>query len=92
MNNLNIKRTYHITCDLTAEQWDLYTSEYPEDCRLAALDINRELEECINKRHHTKERTLRDMLVVMDRHQDVGACDSEPLYILEKILDEIYSK
>ena len=77
------------TLELSALEWDLYTVRYPEDCRRAAEELNGTILRAIN-RGATRDETKKAALACMRKHADRGAMDSEPLAILEDVLERIY--
>lgn len=85
MRNLTV--TKQIKVNFTAEQWDLYT--YDRDCTNAANDLNLALELAFNE-GLTKSEVYDRVCKVMKSNAEYGAADSEPLYLLEKALDELY--
>jgi uncharacterized Fe-S radical SAM superfamily protein PflX len=85
MRNLTV--TKQIKVNFTAEQWDLYTHD--RDCNNAANDLNLALELAFNE-GLTKSEVYDRVCKVMRANASYGACDSEPLYFLEKALNELY--
>jgi hypothetical protein len=89
MPGLIITRNPKISVTYTADQWELFTCSYPTECEAAAVEINRELEFCVNS-GMTRFETENYMEGVMDHFSNLGAQDSEPRYHLQDMLDEIY--
>ena len=85
MRNLTV--TKQIKVNFTAEQWDLYT--HAKDCTNVANDLNLALELAFNE-GLTKSEVYDRVCKVMKVNSEYGAGDSEPLYLLEKTLDELY--
>lgn len=85
MKNVIIKRT--IKLQLTAEQWQLYTSSM--DCRMAARTINSKVARIINAASD-KDQAYRNACEVLNLYSDFGASDSEPRYVLRKVLAEFF--
>lgn len=90
MKNLEIQRVVKIQAHFTAEQWQLYTSKMPCECKVAASALNDELVRCVNL-GYSKEDTSRFVRSVMRSWAEYGANDSEPHRFLESVLDEIYA-
>ena len=85
MRNLTV--TKQIKVNFTAEQWDLYT--HAKDCTVAASELNRALESSFN-RGATRTEVYNDVYEVMKRNSSYGAGDSEPIYFVEDVLNELY--
>ena len=79
--------TKNIRCDFTPEQWGLFT--FSKDCTDAAKVLNNTIETSYNEGlsyNETYDRTFR----IMKTYREYGAFDSEPLYFMEQVLNEIY--
>ncbi len=72
---------------LTPDDWDLYTRE-PEVERVAE-NLNKRFSECVNA-GMSREDTFRKMEQEMFFFKAWGASDTEPFYVLGKLLDEVY--
>lgn len=82
-----VKITPIVSLTLTPSEWDLYTKELAAP--VAAFALNQVIEDSFNAgltRSETTQKTFR----VMDAYRRVGANDSEPNRVLERILNEIY--
>lgn len=84
-NKLNKRVTVDVK--LTPDDWDLFTRE-PEVERIAE-NLNEKFNLCVNSRL-TREETARNMQKEMWLYRAWGASDSEPLYVLEQLLNEVY--
>jgi hypothetical protein len=75
----------------SAEDWDLYTISNARECAVAADAMNRALMEAVNagKTHH---EVVSAVMPVFQQYSDLGACDSEPMGTLDRILDEIFTR
>lgn len=84
-NKMNL--TKRVNLKLTPDDWDLYTSE-PEVERVAEY-LNERFNEFVNAGW---DRTL--VRQSMDKHMRLysawGANDTEPHYVLEQLLEEVY--
>ena len=90
MHNLTIKTVRTVTCDFSADQWELFTLSYPRDeIENVANALNNALQDYVNN-DYTKRETLSGMEHVMKTYSKYGAYDSEPIYFLERVLEEIY--
>lgn len=90
MRNLTIRK--HIKCEFTPNQWELYTHAFDEETlRAVALDLNESLEVLFNS-GESKRFTLDTMLGELKKNKKYGACDSESIYFLQSVLDEIYGE
>jgi hypothetical protein len=89
MNNVHIEKITQVNITLTADQWDLYTRS--RDCSEAAEALNKTLEESIND-GLSREEVVLMMDQVMVKYANYGAWDTEPRWVLEQILDEVFGK
>ena len=72
---------------LTAGDWDLYSGmEGVDGC---ADRLNSELERCVNEGMGLQD-TRRIMLNTMEYERSFGASDTEPVRVLDDLLDLIY--
>jgi len=85
MRNVIIKKA--ITLELTANDWDLYTSTL--DCKTAAKVINVEIAAIINAAPN-KDAAYLEACKVLELYSDFGANDTEPRYVLRNILAEFF--
>ena len=88
---INLEVTRKITVDFTAEQWGLYTSNYKE-AYAAAKDLNHSLEVLFNNVDNTKAFVLMQMMNELKRYRKLGGADSEPMWFLERVVNELYGK
>ena len=86
MNNLKIRK--NISVNFTADQWELYTESM--NCSAAVYTLNEYLEHLVNEGEYDKKTVLNKMMEKMRNFSSYGACDSEPIYFLETVLEEIY--
>lgn len=84
-NKINKQVTVNVK--LTPDDWDLFTRE-PEVERIAET-LNEKFNLCVNSLL-TREETARKMQQEMWNYRAWGASDSEPLYVLEQLLNEVY--
>jgi hypothetical protein len=87
MRGLTIKK--QVSVNLSADQWELYTVSYPQECEFAASVMNRALENAINS-GMSRDEVDTAVWPVMKQYSNLGATDSEPRYHLEDILDEVF--
>lgn len=76
-----------IQLHLTAEDWDLYSSK--EGVEGAADRLTSSLEDYVNNGLGLQD-TRRHMLTLMELESKFGAADSEPLRVLDDLLNLIY--
>ncbi len=89
---LNLQRTARIdSLQVSPDEWELFTRSYPEECRLAAAEMNDTLFESVNS-GKTRREVEKRMGEVMRKHADLGACDTEPRWMLERLLNKIYGE
>lgn len=90
MKNLVIKRVIKIQVWFTAEEWQLYTTEFPVECRVVAQQLNTTLMEYVN-RGETREEVERFVGYVMRDNAMYGACDTEAFQFLQRVLITIFN-
>jgi len=84
MRGLIITKQAVIT--LAAEDWQLYAA-LPLSGQVAA-DLNRTIEKAFN-RGQTRREIEEQALQLMRANREYGAMDTEPLAVLEELLDEL---
>lgn len=77
-----------VTVHMTADDWDLYDSPGRND---AAIEINEAFQDGVAASMSPKELQSY-VFKVMKKHEDLGATDSEPLYMLEWLIKELQGK
>ena len=87
MQNVIISK--HATIRLTADQWDLYTNAQMRECAVAADAINFAIENAFNA-GQSRDQVEWAAHQTMQQYADQGAYDSEPLYMLERLLNELF--
>lgn len=88
-DKVSIEKRVEITSiDLTAEDWDLFSSD---DAEQFAHRLNDALMACVNTGcdRETTTAQMRDLMCTPEGFA-VGAGDSEPDYVLDDILNKIY--
>lgn len=92
LNNLTIKTVRTVTCDFSADQWELFTSTYARgEIQNIADNLNRYLMELVNNGYSRKD-SEELMHTKMREFSKWGAYDSEPIRFLERVLDEVYKR
>ena len=91
-----LKRTAQIeTPTFSADKWDLYTyddnKKMQKRCAKAASDLNKTFAGAVNS-GKTREEVYKDMMAVMTVYSDTGACDTEPMWLLHDMLEEVFGK
>jgi len=87
MQNVIISK--QATIRLTSDQWDLYTNSQLRECAVAADAINLAIENAFNA-GQSRDQVEWAALQTMQQYADQGAYDSEPLYMLERLLNELF--
>lgn len=87
MNRLN--KSVHINPTFSWVDWDLYEGVNGKEA--VAFRMNTRLAELVN-RGEPRDRVESEMLKLMDFYSSNGASDSEPVRLLERILDEVYGE
>lgn len=85
MKNLNMR--VHIEPTFTAEEWQLFTASM--DCAKVAEKLNYELKIVVNGGNE-RFQVEKHMEQWMRKFAEYGAYDSEPIWFLQQVLDEIY--
>lgn len=85
--------TKRVSLSLSADDWELYTAtpKLAEACREAAEELNRTIEETVNAGGDRKQ-VWAALEPVTRRHEEVGARDSEPLRMIQHVIDEIFGR
>jgi len=81
------KLRQNVQVNYNADDWDLYT-ETP-NVELAALALNRCFEESVNK-GLSRSEVESAMGRKMTEYRHFGASDSEPYYVLDRLLDKTF--
>jgi hypothetical protein len=89
MRNLHVERKVKIDPSFDAEQWDIYTTM--EDAEAVAEQLNKRLKFYVNS-GYDKSSVYEKMYETMQKYSGYGACDSEPIWFLNKVLSEIYKE
>ncbi len=89
---INLEVTRKITVDFTAEQWGLYTHPNYKEAYAAAKDLNESLEVLFNDVNNSKAYVLMQMMNELKRYRKLGGADSEPMWFLERVVNELYGK
>jgi hypothetical protein len=84
-NKMGIKT--HVDLSLTADDWDLYTDH--RDADLVANALNVAFNSTVNA-GHPREFVSKEMQRIMYAYRTVGATDSEPLRVLDTMLDIVF--
>lgn len=85
MRNVVIKKVI-AKCELTGDQLELYGEDDAQD--IAANTINAAILEYGNDDTLSLGQKINAVYGVMKTLANVGACDSEPLYVVERVLTE----
>ena len=87
MKNVTISR--HISLDLSPEDWELYTNM--KGINGASKFLNLNIADCINHAK-SREEALVVSLHFLERMSDYGAMDTEPRYVLQKIINLFFGE
>ena len=85
MRNLNM--TVKIDPKFSAEDWQLYTASMK--CTRVANVLNSNLKKLVNA-GYGMDWVEREMHKVMVRYSSYGAYDTEPIWVLTDILNQVY--
>ncbi len=77
-----------ISCDLTAEQWQLYS--YSMSCGNAARSLNKAVKDAFKKYPTDRVEFERFVSNVQGKYAEQGACDTEPNWVRRDIASELY--
>jgi len=86
MENLKVRK--NISVNFTGDQWELYTESM--NCSAAVYTLNEYLEHLVNEGQYDKKTVLNKMFDKMKDFSSYGACDSEPIWFIQKVVEEIY--
>jgi hypothetical protein len=87
MEKVLIRKIVNVQLNYDADDWDLFTSV--PNVELAALALNRAFEEAVNS-GKTRAEVTRIMDRQMDQYSHFGARDSEPIWVLDRLLDKTF--
>jgi hypothetical protein len=85
MRNVIIKKA--MTLELTADDWELYTST--RECNLVAAILNTKIADLINASTN-RDVAYNEGCKVLEEYSEFGAGDTEPRYVLRNILAEFF--
>jgi hypothetical protein len=86
---LNLTRAVKIDPKYTAEDWQLYTASMK--CTKAANALNKSLKTLVNN-GNTRQHVYESMITIMSLYSKYGAFDTEPRWVLEDILSQVYDR
>ncbi len=86
MKNLTITRK--VKCELTADQWQLFTGM--SGAAAAAKALNAVVEKACNAEGATYKSAWEAIDKVQVKYADFGAGDSEPNWVVEHILAQVF--
>lgn len=88
--NIEVKRTATVSgLDLSSRDWQIFTSVKGHEA--AASKLNRLFMEAVNM-GYTRIEVENVMYRVMTHLSKFGARDSEPRYVLSRLLDEVFGE
>jgi hypothetical protein len=83
----NVTITKHITLNLTAEDWDLYTCM--DNIEYVAKDLNTHVSDIFNSNDAPTAFTKAS--AVLEEYSEFGAADSEPRQVLYELHDLFFA-
>ena len=83
--------TTQILLNHSADDWQLYTISNVRECAAVADAINRAIMEAVNA-GKTHGEVVSAVVPVFQQYSDLGACDSEPMGILDRMLEKIFAR
>jgi hypothetical protein len=84
-DKIRVKKTIELS--LTAEDWDLYSTK--ENVEGVANVLNQNLQHVVNSGVGCTD-AIRHMCKVMDQYAKYGAADTEPMRVLDDLINLIY--
>lgn len=87
MKNVTISK--HISLDLSPTDWELYTNM--KGINGASKFLNLNIADCINHAK-SREEAWTSSMHFLDRMSDYGAMDTEPRYVLQKIINLFFGE
>ena len=85
-DKISIKKK--VVLSLTAADWQLYTTSM--NCKRATIALNDTFEYWFNN-GASREELMKYMYNVMKIWSEYGAADSEPMYVLDDLVDTVYA-
>jgi len=85
-DKISIKK--QVRLDLTPDDWQLYTTSM--NCKRATIALNDTFEYWFNN-GASREELMKYMHDVMNSWSEYGAADSEPMYVLDDLVDTVYA-
>ena len=85
-DKISIKKK--VVLSLTAADWQLYTTSM--NCKRATIALNDTFEYWFNN-GASREELMKYMHDVMKIWSEYGAADSEPMYVLDDLVDMVYA-
>ena len=76
----------NVSLDYNEDDWDLFNMR---DSNLAAKVLNETFEQAVNTGLNRRETEI-EMHKVMGQYKDFGAYDSEPIRVLDRLLEKVY--
>jgi len=91
MRNVMVTRKFKLK--LTADDWQLYghDGDRAEERNAAAAAMNQAIEEILNTAESESD-AAHGISMVLHRHRNVGAADSEGFHVMYDLLDLAYPK
>ena len=83
----NVTITKHITLNLTAEDWDLYTSM--DNIEYVAKDLNTHITDIFNS--NDAPTAFAKATIILEQYSEFGAADSEPYQVLRELHDLFFA-
>lgn len=92
MINFTVKNVKKVHCDLSASQWELYTSAYPRlEIEGVANLINQAFMRNFNVNAYDREAFRLVMEETLSLYSKYGASDTEPRSVLYSLIEEAYN-
>lgn len=87
VDKLSIDTRKTVKLKYTCEDWDLYDTK--PGCDFVARVLNDVFEESVNTGLNRRE-TEKRMHEVMKQYREFGTYDTEPGYVLDRLLDKVF--
>lgn len=88
---MNIECTIKVKkVDVSAKEWQLYTESM--NCTAVAKSLNRNFKYFANVKGATPETVYREMNKVRNMFPSYGASDSEPRYVLQDLIKQVFGR
>jgi len=92
MQNFKVEMVKHVECNLSADQWELYTNSFPrEEIEAVADKINKAFSFNYNELRLNRTQFIATMEKTLMQYKEFGAADTEPYRVLWTLTEAAYN-